>query len=114
MHPLKQNAEIAQLVEHNLAKVRVASFESRFPLSLVEDARMGGIGRHEGLKILAIAAVRVQVPLRVQDVIAIIGKLMIAILFCIIHHKITEAEARVSGFRVSGFRVGKLLLSRIA
>jgi len=28
---------------------------------------------------LAIAAVRVQVPLRVQDVIAIIGKLMIAI-----------------------------------
>ena len=25
MHPLKQNAEIAQLVEHNLAKVRVAS-----------------------------------------------------------------------------------------
>ena len=25
MHPLKQKAEIAQLVEHNLAKVRVAS-----------------------------------------------------------------------------------------
>ena len=25
LHPLKQNAEIAQLVEHNLAKVRVAS-----------------------------------------------------------------------------------------
>ena len=37
-------------------------------------------------------------PLRVQDVIAIIGKLMIAIFVLYIHHKITEAEARVSGF----------------
>lgn len=36
--------------------------------------------------------------LRVQDVIAIIGKLMIAIFVLYIHHKITEAEARVSGF----------------
>ena len=42
---------------------------------------------------MAIAAVRVQVPLRVQDVIAIIGKLMIAIFVLYIHHKITEAEA---------------------
>lgn len=32
-------------------------------------------------------------PLRVQDVIAIIGKLMIAIFVLYIHHKITEAEA---------------------
>lgn len=64
---------------------------------------------------MAIAAVRVQVPLRVQDVIAIIGKLMIAIFVLYIHHKITEAEARVSGF--SGqriFRVGKLSFKRIA
>ena len=49
--PVKQNAEIAQLVEHNLAKVRGHEFESRFPLSRVEDAPNGGIGRHEGLKI---------------------------------------------------------------
>lgn len=46
---------------------------------------------------MAIAAVRVQVPLRVQDVIAIIGKLMIAIFVLYIHHKITEAEARNNG-----------------
>ena len=54
-------------------------------------------------------------PLRVQDVIAIIGKLMIAIFVLYIHHKITEAEARVSGF--SGqriFLVGKLSFKRIA
>ena len=65
---------------------------------------------------MAIAAVRVQVPLRVQDVIAIIGKLMIAIFVLYIHHKITEAEARVNvtiwGQRI--FRVGKLSFKRIA
>ena len=45
-------AEIAQLVEHNLAKVRVASsslvFRSPFPFLGCSN---GGIGRHEGLKI---------------------------------------------------------------
>ena len=45
------NAEIAQLVEHNLGK----------------GCPDGGIGRHEGLKIpWPVMAVRVQVPLRVQ------------------------------------------------
>ena len=78
MHPLKQNAEIAQLVEHNLAKVRVAS--SSLVFRSILGCSNGGIGRHEGLKIpWPVMAVRVQVPLRVQDVIAIIGKLMIAI-----------------------------------
>ena len=53
-------AEIAQLVEHNLAKVGVAGsspvFRSR--------SRNGGIGRHEGLKIpWPVMAVRVRVPL---------------------------------------------------
>lgn len=55
---------------------------------------------------MAIAAVRVQVPLRVQDVIAIIGKLMIAIFVLYIHHKITEAEARVSGFSAHPINLG--------
>ena len=50
MHPLKQNAEIAQLVEHNLAKVRVASSSLVFRSSL-KGCSNGGIGRHEGLKI---------------------------------------------------------------
>ena len=93
---LKTSAEIAQLVEHNLAKVGVASSSLVFRS---QGRSNGGIGRHEGLKILwPVMAVRVQVPLRVQDVIAIIGKLMIAIFVLYIHHKITEAEARVSGF----------------
>ena len=39
MHPLKLIAEIAQLVEHNLAKVGVASSSLVFR-SLFEDARM--------------------------------------------------------------------------
>ena len=59
-----RNAEIAQLVEHNLAKVRVASSSLVFRSKGCPD---GGIGRHEGLKILwPEMAVRVQVPLRVQ------------------------------------------------
>ncbi len=58
-----RNAEIAQLVEHNLAKVRVASSSLVFRSKGCPD---GGIGRHEGLKILwPEMAVRVQVPLRV-------------------------------------------------
>ena len=48
--PVKQNAEIAQLVEHNLAKVRVASSSLVFRSSL-KGCSNGGIGRHEGLKI---------------------------------------------------------------
>ena len=47
---LKQNAEIAQLVEHNLAKVRVASSSLVFR-SPLKGCSNGGIGRHEGLKI---------------------------------------------------------------
>ena len=45
--PVK-NAEIAQLVEHNLAKVRVASSSLVFRSTGCSN---GGIGRHEGLKI---------------------------------------------------------------
>ncbi len=45
-----RNAEIAQLVEHNLAKVRVASSSLVFRSSL-KGCSNGGIGRHEGLKI---------------------------------------------------------------
>ena len=57
-----ENAEIAQLVEHNLAKVGVASSSLVFR----SDCSNGGIGRHEGLKIpWPGMAVRVQVPLRV-------------------------------------------------
>ena len=41
-------AEIAQLVEHNLAKVGVASSSLVFRS---EGCSNGGIGRHEGLKI---------------------------------------------------------------
>ena len=59
------NAEIAQLVEHNLAKVGVASSSLVFRSTGCSN---GGIGRHEGLKILwPVMAVRVQVPLRVQS-----------------------------------------------
>ena len=43
------NAEIAQLVEHNLAKVRVAS--SSLVFRSILGCSNGGIGRHEGLKI---------------------------------------------------------------
>ena len=58
------SAEIAQLVEHNLAKVGVASSSLVFRS---QGRSNGGIGRHEGLKILwPVMAVRVQVPLRVQ------------------------------------------------
>ena len=48
---LKQNAEIAQLVEHNLAKVRVAS-ASLVVRSFFERMLEWWNGRHEGLKIL--------------------------------------------------------------
>ena len=48
---LKQNAEIAQLVEHNLAKVRVASSSLVFR-SFFERMLEWWNGRHEGLKIL--------------------------------------------------------------
>ena len=59
-------AEIAQLVEHNLAKVRVASSSLVFR-SFLKGCSNGGIGRHEGLKIpWPVMAVRVQVPLRVR------------------------------------------------
>ena len=52
-------AEIAQLVEHNLAKVGVAG-----PSPVFRSCRDGGIGRHEGLKIpWPVMAVRVRVPL---------------------------------------------------
>ena len=49
--PVKQNAEIAQLVEHNLAKVRVASSSLVFR-SFFERMLEWWNGRHEGLKIL--------------------------------------------------------------
>ena len=56
-------AEIAQLVEHNLAKVGVAGPSPVFR-SFVIRGRNGGIGRHEGLKIpWPVMAVRVRVPL---------------------------------------------------
>ena len=45
------NAEIAQLVEHNLAKVRVASSSLVFRSFSLKGCSNGGIGRHEGLKI---------------------------------------------------------------
>ena len=48
---VKQNAEIAQLVEHNLAKVRVASSSLVFRSLSRRGCSNGGIGRHEGLKI---------------------------------------------------------------
>ncbi len=48
------NAEVAQLVEHDLAKVGVAGsspvFRSSFHINYGRSN--GGIGRHEGLKIL--------------------------------------------------------------
>ena len=50
MNGCRSNAEIAQLVEHNLAKVRVASSSLVFRSSL-KGCSNGGIGRHEGLKI---------------------------------------------------------------
>ena len=50
LHEEKIFAEIAQLVEHNLAKVRVASSSLVFRSSL-KGCSNGGIGRHEGLKI---------------------------------------------------------------
>ncbi len=47
-----QNAEIAQLVEHNLAKVGVASSSLVFrSYPFYQVCSNGGIGRHEGLKI---------------------------------------------------------------
>ena len=43
-----EKAEIAQLVEHNLAKVGVAGPS---PVFRSRRCRNGGIGRHDGLKI---------------------------------------------------------------
>ena len=63
---LRKPAEIAQLVEHNLAKVRVASSSLVFRSPFLRMLEWWN-GRHEGLKILwPVMAVRVQVPLRVQ------------------------------------------------
>ena len=66
MRPLStRNAEIAQLVEHDLAKVGVAGPSPVFRSKGCSD---GGIGRHEGLKIpWTEMSVWVQVPLRVQE-----------------------------------------------
>jgi hypothetical protein len=64
-------AEIAQLVERNLAKVEVAGSSLVFrSLKIIREIKRnycpgGGIGRHAGLKILSPStAVRVQVPPR--------------------------------------------------
>ena len=78
LHSLKgktQPARVAQLVEHDLAKVGVASsnlvsrsvFRHGLPPCLCFPTRPGGgIGRHAGLKILwAAMLVRVQFPPRV-------------------------------------------------
>ncbi len=72
-HP---NAKVAQLVEHDLAKVGVAGSNPVFrstqcPLQkrgfFVHPCPGGGIGRHAGLKIpWAVMSVRVQVPSGVQ------------------------------------------------
>ena len=51
MNGCRSNAEIAQLVEHNLAKVRVASSSLVFR-SFFERMLEWWNGRHEGLKIL--------------------------------------------------------------
>ena len=70
---LKMYAEVAQLVEHDLAKVGVASsnlvFRSNpfhkkgFVFKRIIIRSGGGTGRHAGLKILfAATRVRVQVP----------------------------------------------------
>ena len=69
LHPVIK-AEIAQLVEHNLAKVGVASSSLVFRSNILisSSCRNGGIGRHEGLKIpWPVMAVRVRVPLAVQS-----------------------------------------------
>lgn len=63
LQPQNSSAEIAQLVEHDLAKVGVASSSLVFrstlniPMQYVgiflyANCPSGGIGRHEGLKIL--------------------------------------------------------------
>ena len=48
-----KDAEIAQLVEHDLAKVGVAGSSPVFRSTVLDSkgCRNGGIGRHEGLKI---------------------------------------------------------------
>ena len=68
LHEEKIFAEIAQLVEHNLAKVRVAGSSPVFRSSLKrKGCSNGGIGRHAGLKILwPVMAVPVRPRLRVQ------------------------------------------------
>jgi hypothetical protein len=72
--PAFKLAEIAQLVEHDLAKVGVAgsspvfrSISLNYFVILLTTCPGGGIGRRAGLKIQwPFLAVRVQVPLRVQ------------------------------------------------
>ena len=62
--PAHRHAEIAQLVEHDLAKVGVAGSSPVFRSTHAYGCRNGGIGRHEGLKIpWPVMAVRVRVPL---------------------------------------------------
>ena len=48
-----KDAEIAQLVEHDLAKVGVAGSSPVFRSTVLDSkgCRNGGIGRHDGLKI---------------------------------------------------------------
>ena len=74
-------AEVAQLVEHNLAKVRVASSSLVFRS---DPDRLSGFlvgkpwwwnGRHAGLKIpWAVMSVRVQVPPEVQKSQSFVGQ----------------------------------------
>jgi hypothetical protein len=72
---LKNNAKVAHLVEHDLAKVGVAGSSPVFRSDKIPSERMefflvhpgGGTGRHAGLKILFSATrVWVQLPSRVH------------------------------------------------
>ena len=66
------NAKIAQLVEHNLAKVRVAGSSPVFRSTLMSHRSHscpdGGMVDTKDLKSFGLTAVRVQVPLRVQSI----------------------------------------------
>ena len=51
-------------------------------------SRDGGIGRHEGLKILwPVMAVRVQVPLAVQSQKEVLNIKMLSTFFCFVHRR---------------------------
>ncbi len=64
-----QNAKIAQLVEHNLAKVRVAGSSPVFrSLYRIHSCPDGGMVDTKDLKSFGFTAVRVQVPLRVLQI----------------------------------------------